>query len=101
MDGIPAADHRADAEARQEADAVLFGAVGDWKTISLERKLAPSRPSWACVRTWACLPTSGPPSATSSEGDPASSPSWWPGLDILIIRELTGDIYFWPAARPP
>jgi 3-isopropylmalate dehydrogenase len=64
-------------------------------TTSWTARCAPSRPSWACARTWACSPTSAPPSATSSSRTPpASSPSWWPGLDILIIRELTGDIYF-------
>jgi hypothetical protein len=60
------------------ADAVLFGAVGDWKYDKLERRCAPSRPSWACASTWACSPTSARPSATSSSPTrPASSPSWW------------------------
>jgi 3-isopropylmalate dehydrogenase len=58
------------------ADAVLFGAVGDWKYDKLDRPCAPSRPSWACARTWACSPTSARPSATSSWwAPPASSPS--------------------------
>jgi isocitrate/isopropylmalate dehydrogenase len=37
----------------KEADAILFGAVGDWKYDKLERALRPSRPSWACASTWA------------------------------------------------
>jgi hypothetical protein len=48
------------------ADAMLFGAVGDWKYDKLERQLRPSRPSWACASTWACSPTSARRSATSS-----------------------------------
>jgi 3-isopropylmalate dehydrogenase len=52
----------------KEADAVLFGAVGDWKYDKLERRSAPSRPSSDCARTWACSPISAPPSATNS---------WW------------------------
>ena len=50
----------------KEADAILFGAVGDWKYDKLD--CAPSKPSWACARTWACLPISALPSATSN---------WW------------------------
>ncbi len=50
----------------QDADAVLFGAVGDWKYDKLERPLRPSRRSWACARTSACSPTSARRSATSS-----------------------------------
>lgn len=48
----------------QEADAILFGAVGDWKYDTLDRPLRPSKPFWACARHWACSPTSAPPSAT-------------------------------------
>ena len=48
----------------KEADAILFGAVGDWKYDTL------------CAKTWACSPTSAPPSATSNWwARPASSPS--------------------------
>ena len=47
-----------------ESDAVLFGAVGDWKYESSNAICALSRPSWACARTWACSPTSVRPSAT-------------------------------------
>jgi len=54
------------------ADAVLFGAVGDWKYDKLDRPLRPEH----CARTWACSPTSARPSATSSSwARPASSPN--------------------------
>ena len=33
----------------KEADAILFGAVGDWQYDSLERSLRPEQPSWVCV----------------------------------------------------
>ena len=36
------------------ADAVLFGAVGDWKYDSLERALRPEQAILACARTSAC-----------------------------------------------
>ena len=54
----------------QEADAILFGAVGDWKYDKLER--APSRPSWACASTWACSPTCVRRCATSNSRMPAA-----------------------------
>jgi 3-isopropylmalate dehydrogenase len=48
------------------ADAVLFGAVGDWKYDKLERQLRPEQAILGCASTWACSPTSAPRSATSS-----------------------------------
>ena len=60
----------------KEADAVLFGAWATGNTTSSTGLSAPNRPSWACARTWACSPTSAPPSATSNwSAHLASSPS--------------------------
>ena len=64
----------------KEADAVLFGAVGDWKYDKLERHLRPERPFWACARRWGCMPICARLFATKSWCmPPASSPSWWRG----------------------
>ncbi len=50
----------------KEADAILFGAVGDWKYDTLPRELRPSRPSWVCASTCNCSPTSARRSAIRS-----------------------------------
>ncbi len=77
------------------ADAVLFGAVGDWKYDTLERPLRPEQAIlglrkhlglFANLRPAICYPQL---TAASS-----LKPELVAGLDILIIRELTGDIYF-------
>ena len=78
-----------------------------WATGIRRQARPPLRPeqpwgSWACARTWACSPTSAPPSATSSlVGASSLKPRLVAGLDILIIRELTGDIYFGQPRGPP
>ena len=77
------------------ADAVLFGAVGDWKFDKLDRPLRPEQAIlglrkhlglFANLRPAICYPQL---TAASS-----LKPELVAGLDILIIRELTGDIYF-------
>lgn len=60
----------------KEADAILFGAVGDWKYDSLERALRPSRRSSACASIWSCSRTSVRRSAIRSSSTlRRSSPS--------------------------
>jgi 3-isopropylmalate dehydrogenase len=78
----------------QAADAVLFGAVGDWKYDKLERALRPSRRSSAAQAPRPVRQL--PPGDLLSQLTHASSlkPELVAGLDILIVRELTGDIYF-------
>ena len=77
------------------ADAVLFGAVGDWKYDQLDRPLRPEQAIlglrkhlglFANLRPAICYPQL---TAASS-----LKPDLVAGLNILIIRELTGDIYF-------
>ena len=79
----------------QAADAVLFGAVGDWKYDKLER---PYRPEQAILglRKNLGLFANLRPAICYEQLTKASSlkPELVAGLDILIIRELTGDIYF-------
>ncbi len=79
----------------QEADAVLFGAVGDWKYDKLERSLRPEQAILG-LRKNLGLFANFRPAICYEQLTHASSlkPELVAGLDILIIRELTGDIYF-------
>lgn len=79
----------------EAADAVLFGAVGDWKYDALARELRPEQAIlglrkhlglFANFRPAICYPQLTLASSLRAERVA--------GLDILIIRELTGDIYF-------
>ncbi len=79
----------------QAADAVLFGAVGDWKYDTLARPLRPEQAILG-LRKSLGLFANFRPAICYPELTGASSlkPELVAGLDILIIRELTGDIYF-------
>jgi 3-isopropylmalate dehydrogenase len=79
----------------KEADAVLFGAVGDWKYDKLERRLRPEQAILG-LRKELGLFANFRPAICYEQLTQASSlkPELVSGLDILIIRELTGDIYF-------
>lgn len=78
-----------------EADAVLFGAVGDWKYDTLERALRPEQAILG-LRKNLNLFANLRPAILYPELAGASTlkPEVVSGLDILIVRELTGDIYF-------
>jgi 3-isopropylmalate dehydrogenase len=77
------------------ADAVLFGAVGDWKYDKLERALRPEQAILG-LRKHLGLFANFRPAICYEQLTHASSlkPELVAGLDILIVRELTGDIYF-------
>jgi 3-isopropylmalate dehydrogenase len=79
----------------QQADAVLFGSVGDWKYDTLERALRPEQAILG-LRKNLNLFANLRPAILYPELAGASTlkPEVVSGLDILIIRELTGDIYF-------
>ncbi|MDB5776458.1 MAG: leuB [Herbaspirillum sp.] len=79
----------------KDADAILFGAVGDWKYDTLERSLRPEQAILG-LRKQLGLFANLRPAILYPELAGASSlkPEIVSGLDILIVRELTGDIYF-------
>ena len=77
------------------ADAILFGAVGDWKYDKLDRPLRPEQAILG-LRKNLGLFANFRPAICYEQLVHASSlkPELISGLDILIVRELTGDIYF-------
>ncbi len=79
----------------KSADAILFGAVGDWKYDKLDRPLRPEQAILG-LRKHLGLFANFRPAICYEQLVGASSlkPELVAGLDILIIRELTGDIYF-------
>ncbi len=79
----------------KESDAILFGAVGDFKYDHLERHLRPEQAIlglrmalglFANLRPAKCFKELT--SASTLREEVVS------GLDLVIVRELTGDIYF-------
>ncbi|MFS6937174.1 3-isopropylmalate dehydrogenase [Neisseria animaloris] len=79
----------------READAVLLGAVGGPQYDNLDRPLRPERGLLA-IRKDLNLFANLRPAILYKELANASTlkPEVVAGLDILIVRELTGDIYF-------
>ena len=79
----------------RKADAVLLGAVGSPKYDQLDRPLRPERGLLA-IRKDLNLFANLRPAVLYKELANASTlkPEVVAGLDILIVRELTGDIYF-------
>ena len=77
----------------KQADAVLLGAVGDWKYDSLPRDMRPER-GLLRIRKELNLFANLRPALLYPELASASTlkPEVVSGLDIMIVRELTGDI---------
>jgi 3-isopropylmalate dehydrogenase len=77
------------------SDAVLFGAVGDWKYDTLDRPLRPEQAILGLRKNMGLFANFRPAICYEQLVDASSlKPELISGLDILIIRELTGDIYF-------
>ena len=79
----------------KEADAILFGAVGDWKYDNLARHLRPEQAILGLRKNLGLFANFRPAICYEQLVNASSlKPELVAGLDILIIRELTGDIYF-------
>ena len=79
----------------KDADAVLFGAVGDWKYDKLDRPLRPEQAILGLRKNMGLFANFRPAICYEQLVHASSlKPELVSGLDILIIRELTGDIYF-------
>ena len=78
-----------------KADAILLGAVGDWKYDNLPREMRPER-GLLRIREGLNLFANLRPAIMFPELINASSlkPEIVSELHVMIIRELTGDIYF-------
>src|SRR5689334_4589166 len=79
----------------KESDAILFGAVGDWKYDKLDRPLRPEQAILGLRKNLGLFANLRPAILYPElAGASTLKPEVVSGLDILIIRELTGDIYF-------
>lgn len=82
-------------ELAKSADAVLFGSVGDWKYDSLPRELRPEQAILGLRKALGLFANLRPAMLYPElAGASTLKPEVVAGLDIVIVRELTGDIYF-------
>jgi 3-isopropylmalate dehydrogenase len=79
----------------KEADAVLFGAVGDPRYDKLERAKRPEQAILGLRKSLGLFANLRPAQVYPQlAGASTLKPEVVAGLDLLIVRELTGDIYF-------
>lgn len=92
-EGVPLPD--ATLAAARESDAVLFGAIGGPQWDNIERSLRPERGLLAIRASLGAFANLRPavvyPELVASSSLKADRVA---GLDIMIVRELTGGIYF-------
>ncbi|HLS21016.1 MAG TPA: 3-isopropylmalate dehydrogenase [Paenalcaligenes sp.] len=81
--------------AARQAQAILFGAVGDWKYDDLPRHLRPEQAILGLRKELQLFANLRPALLYDALAEASSlKREIVSGLDILIVRELTGDIYF-------
>jgi 3-isopropylmalate dehydrogenase len=79
----------------QQADAILFGAIGGPEYEDLERELRPEKGLLSLRSSLALFSNLRPAILYPQLADASSlKPELVAGLDIMIVRELTGGIYF-------
>lgn len=91
--GVPLPD--VTIKAAKDSDAVMLGAVGDWKYDTLPPEVRPER-ALLGIRKELNLFANLRPAIVWEELVSSSplKPENVSGVDIMIIRELTGDVYF-------
>ena len=79
----------------RQADAILFGSVGDPRYDALESAKRPEQAILGLRKELALFANLRPAQVYEELADASAlRPEVVAGLDILIVRELTGDIYF-------
>ncbi|MCW3836018.1 3-isopropylmalate dehydrogenase [Sphingomonas canadensis] len=79
----------------KRADAVLFGAIGDPRFDALERRLRPEAALLGLRRELGLFANIRPATLFPGLEDASPlKPEVVANLDIVIVRELTGDVYF-------
>jgi len=79
----------------KSADAILFGSVGDPKYDALERSKRPEQAILGLRKALGLFANLRPAQVHAELADASAlKAEVVSGLDILIVRELTGDIYF-------
>ena len=91
--GVPLPDETL--ETAKNSDAVLLGAVGDWKYDTLPPAVRPEK-ALLGIRKGLNLFANLRPAVVFPELASSSTlkPEVVSGVDIVIVRELTGDVYF-------
>ncbi|MDI9335676.1 MAG: 3-isopropylmalate dehydrogenase [Gammaproteobacteria bacterium] len=76
-------------------DAILFGAVGDWQYDALPRELRPEQAILGLRKAFGLYANLRPAVCYSALASSSTlKPELISNLNLLIIRELTGDVYF-------
>ncbi|MGJ8536613.1 MAG: 3-isopropylmalate dehydrogenase [Parasphingopyxis sp.] len=79
----------------QRADGVLFGAVGDPDCDTLERRLRPEQAILGLRKALGLFANLRPANLFPELADASAlRPEIARNIDVMIVRELTGDVYF-------